>query len=133
MTQLTIRETHESRTEIEYFNKLANQLETKSPEEAHRALFIAYIDLHRTVEKISSENKIMWNTIQQFGISLENDVVNVTDNEVDIREALLENIKIGQIFYPSDIANKYGFDLMSVMKVIQDLKEEGKFIESKTN
>jgi hypothetical protein len=36
----------------------------------------------------------------------------------------LNNIKVGQVFYPSDIADKLGTDLMTVMNVVKKLKEQ---------
>lgn len=43
-----------------------------------------------------------------------------------IRNYILESVKIGQVFYPSDIADKLGIDIVSTMEVINDLKKEGK-------
>ena len=43
-----------------------------------------------------------------------------------IKEIILNKTKLGEIFYPSDIANNFGLDLVKVMDAISELKKEGK-------
>lgn len=49
---------------------------------------------------------------------------NKTITVEEIQEYILNNIKVGQVFYPSDIADKLGTDLMTVMNVVKKLKEQ---------
>lgn len=48
----------------------------------------------------------------------------VTEDEV--QEYILTNIQVGEVFYPSDIADKLGTDLMTVLNVVKKLKEQDK-------
>jgi len=47
-----------------------------------------------------------------------------------VKETILKATNLGDIFYPSDIANQFGLDLKTVIEVIEDLKREGKISES---
>ena len=46
-----------------------------------------------------------------------------------VKELILKETRVGQIFYPSDLANDYGLDLKTVMEVMSELKESKQIIE----
>jgi len=50
-----------------------------------------------------------------------------------VKEIILREINIGQIFYPSDVANKFGLDLITVIDAMQELKNDGKLTDVKTD
>jgi len=50
-----------------------------------------------------------------------------------IKNYILENVKIGEVFYPSDIADKLGIDMQTTMEIINSLKKEGKLGNFKTD
>jgi hypothetical protein len=52
-------------------------------------------------------------------------------SEKEVKDYILKNIEIGQIFYPSDIANELGINLLTVIEAINELKEEGRLEEKK--
>lgn len=41
-----------------------------------------------------------------------------------VRELILENYKLGESFYPSDIADKHGLDYDTVLEAIDILRKE---------
>ena len=47
-----------------------------------------------------------------------------------VKKIILKEISIGQIFYPSDIANEYNLDLKMVMDVMSELKENKQIVEN---
>lgn len=50
----------------------------------------------------------------------------------EIKDMILKATKVGESFYPSDIANKFGLDLKTVIEVIDELKREGNISDSQT-
>ena len=46
-----------------------------------------------------------------------------------VKNIIQNEISIGQVFYPSDVADKYNLDLRTVMSVISDLIKDGKMAE----
>ena len=50
----------------------------------------------------------------------------------EIKDTILKATKVGEIFYPSDIANKFGLDLKTVIEVIDELKREGNISDNQT-
>ena len=46
-----------------------------------------------------------------------------------VKKIILKETHVGQIFYPSDIANEHGLDLETVMEVMSELKENKRIIE----
>ena len=50
-----------------------------------------------------------------------------------IKQIILDDTKIGQIFYPSDIAAKFSIDLMRVVEATNELKKEKKLSDAKEN
>jgi hypothetical protein len=46
----------------------------------------------------------------------------ITEHEV--QEYILNNVQVGEVFYPSDIADKMGTDLMTVLNAVKKLKEQ---------
>lgn len=55
---------------------------------------------------------------------------NLTKDQV--KQTILQATKIGDVYYPSDLASKFGMDLKTVVEVIEELKQEGKFKEKNT-
>ncbi len=43
-----------------------------------------------------------------------------------VKDLILEKISMGDVFYPSDVANRYNLDLMTVTEAISELREDGK-------
>ncbi len=103
----------------------------QKPDDAHVSLVDAYIHLRSIVEKLIVDNANMWQLLKQHKITSMDAVPEDTDltNE-QIRELLLKEINVGDIFYPSDFANEHGLDLMLVMDVVDSLRNEGKLINS---
>ena len=50
----------------------------------------------------------------------------------DVKELILDEIGIGEAFYPSDLANKHNLDLRTVMEVMSELAENGQISEKST-
>lgn len=47
-----------------------------------------------------------------------------------VKETILKAINVGDVFYPSDIANQFGLELETVVEVLEDLKREDKISEA---
>ena len=103
----------------------------QKPDDVHVSLVDAHMRLHSIVEKLIVDNANMWQLLKQHKITSMDAVPEDTDltNE-QIRELLLKEINVGDIFYPSDFANEHGLDLMLVMDVVGSLRNEGKLINS---
>ena len=50
----------------------------------------------------------------------------------DVKGLILDEIGIGETFYPSDLANKHNLDLRTVMEVMSELAENGQISEKAT-
>ena len=46
-----------------------------------------------------------------------------------VKKIILKEISVGQIFYPSDIANEHNLDLETVMDVMSELKINKQIVE----
>lgn len=80
---------------------------------------------------VDSMIKKRFDKIQESGIHEVLSPVNVFDlTKEDVKETILNATKIGDVFYPSDIANQFGLELKTVVAVIEELKREGKISES---
>lgn len=51
-------------------------------------------------------------------------------DKASVRKIILKETSVGQIFYPSDIADKHNLDLETVMDVMSELKENGQVVEN---
>lgn len=76
--------------------------------------------------------------IEQFQLSLPIQEVEPPVNVFEIpkekvKDTILKTIKIGEVFYPSEIANQFGLDLKMVIEVIDELKREGKISDNQTS
>ena len=56
---------------------------------------------------------------------MENRQYNFELDHKEVKNLILEKIAIGEIFYPSDIADMYSLDLKTVMDVISKLTKTG--------
>jgi predicted transcriptional regulator len=43
-----------------------------------------------------------------------------------IKNLILKDVQIGEVFYPSDIADRLGTDILSVIEAVAELKKEGR-------
>ena len=46
-----------------------------------------------------------------------------------VKKIILEDVRPGQVFYPSDVADKHGLDLRTVVEAVNELKEGGQVSE----
>ncbi len=89
-------------------------------------------DLRKKVDML--HEKVDWLIHSQRNLErvLKDIVVEGTDldnqdmSSRDIRDLILENYETGKVFYPSDIADKYGLDYDAVVKAIDILRSEGR-------
>ncbi|WOV93007.1 MAG: hypothetical protein R1F52_07880 [Candidatus Nitrosoabyssus spongiisocia] len=96
------------------------------------SLFHAYLELNTLLTRILLENKSLTRFIQQNLADNYVESINMDNFELDkteVKKLLLHEIKIGEVFYPSDICKKYGLDLKIVVDVISELKQQGRFME----
>lgn len=90
-------------------------------------------NLQKVVQVLVEENEEMRSIVQKSGleaITVNEIPDNVSLSKDRIKELILQEINIGQVFYPSDIAKKFGLDLSIVMDVIDKLKKENKLSET---
>ena len=78
--------------------------------------------LHQIISDIVDE-KIIHHQLSEIPV-IESPQQDLTKEQ--IKSLILQEIAIGQVFYPSDIADKFGLDLVVVMDVISELEKEGK-------
>ena len=92
------------------------------------------LQLSKDNEELLKNNKELLEIISKHGLDEQekyND--NLEFDKEKIKQIILDNIKIDQIFYPSDIAMKYGADLMTVVEATEELKKEKKLKDVKEN
>ncbi len=63
-------------------------------------------------------------------MSMSNNEDNFDLDKESVKKIILKEVRIGQVFYPSDIANEYNLDLETVMDVISELKESKQITEN---
>lgn len=109
-------------------------IESKTPEEAHRSIVDVLYNQQKLIDVLVQDNNEMWKIISDCGLNIqENDSDNLELNNEQIKKIILNDIKIGQVFYPSDIAIKNNMDLAKVVEVIEELKKENKLTEVKSD
>ena len=92
------------------------------------------IKFQESIQQLSKENKELREIMSEYGLDRqENDDNNLDFDTEKIKQLILDNIKTGQIFYPSDIAIKYNVDLMKVVEATNELKKEKKLSDVKEN
>jgi ribosomal protein S25 len=72
------------------------------------------------------EDKLAVKIEQQHTFNESTQEVNslITDTNI-IKDIVLKEIKIGQVFYPSEVADKFNLDLIAVMNVLNELRMQG--------
>lgn len=97
------------------------------------SLLFAYQELHSLVERLLDDNRSLWEFIKQDELEDLQESVSTNNfdlNKEQIKNILLKEIEIGQVFYPSDISDEYGLDLKSVVEVLAELKQQGHLVEN---
>jgi len=137
MTQLTFRTTEEyfepgSETSRQMMKYFIETIEKQKPDRLHHSLIQAYVKLYEMMEELQAENQAI-RTMLKREIQEESCIMIPNISFEEIKEMILQEIKVGEVFYPSDLANKFGLDLKTVMEVVNNLKTEGKMIEKLHN
>ena len=89
-------------------------------------------ELCELMERMLTENKTLWDIVKIHGLDetqASKDEDNFDLDKESVKKIILKEISIGQVFYPSDIANEYNLDLKMVMDVMSELKENKQIIE----
>lgn len=91
------------------------------------------IELCELIERILKNQNDMRRDKEEEEEFEERQISNGGDNfDLDtesVKKIILKEVSVGQIFYPSDIANEHGLDLQTVIQVMNELKETKQIIE----
>ncbi len=84
------------------------------------------------LERVLRNQDKVQHMIESYGldqIQENNSEDNFDLDKENVKRIILKEISVGQVFYPSDIANEYNLDLKMVMDVMSELKENKQIIE----
>lgn len=90
------------------------------------------LELCNLLERVLTRQYTFQQILESHGldqIQQDNGEDNFDLDKESVKELILKETRVGQIFYPSDLANDYGLDLKTVMEVMSELKESKQIIE----
>ena len=91
------------------------------------------VELCDLLERVLKNNDKTQHMIENYGLVQMQENTNENNFDLDkesVKKIILKEISVGQIFYPSDIANEYNLDLKMVIDVMSELKESKQIIEN---
>lgn len=91
------------------------------------------VELCDLLERVLKNDDKTQHMIENYGldqIQANNGEDNFDLDKENVKRIILKEISVGQIFYPSDIANEYNLDLKMVIDVMSELKESKQIIEN---
>ena len=91
------------------------------------------IELCDLIEGVLKNNDKTQQMIESYGLIQMQENTSGDNFDLDkesVKKIILKEISVGQIFYPSDMANEYNLDLKMVMDVVSELKENKQIVEN---
>ncbi len=89
-------------------------------------------ELYDLLERVLKKQDKVQRMIESHGldqIQENNGEDNFDLDKENVKRIILKEISVGQVFYPSDIANEHNLDLKIVMDVMSELKENKQIVE----
>ncbi len=122
----------ESEHNMATLSYVKKELQNNSSENSNNIQHLT-IELCDLIERILKNQNEMQQQLEDNGFDKNqsnNDVDNFNLDKESVKKIILKEISVGQIFYPSDIANEYSLDLRMVMTIMDELKESKQIIEN---
>ena len=116
-------ESEQNMSRLEYIKK---EFQNTAPTDFNDFQYLS-LELCDLLERILKKNDETQHMIESYGlaeIQENNDEDNFDSDKENIKKIILKEISIGQIFYPSDIANEHNLDLEMVMNVMSGIKRK---------
>ena len=127
LSTMRYAESHTPTDELEHMREALSHMTTEKSDDLIE-LLSSMFDLMEIILKNQSSERIIEDRDLK-PMPEDNSDNNFDLDQESVKKIILEEITIGQVFYPDDVAAKHNLDLRTVMSVISDLKENGKMAE----